>query len=199
MTTTKQRSLVTTALGLLLVLGLLMPGVAAAAEGGGDPVREAIFQGINLLIILGLILYFAGGPIKTFFAGRREGIKQDLDEAARLLAEAEQRNAELQRRLVDLSSEIEHIREASSRRAEEEADRILADARATAERIRRDAQAAVDQELRRARNELREEAADLALEIAARKLSDQVADSDRERLMDEFITRVEPGGEGATR
>jgi len=60
----------------------------------------------------------------------------------------------------------------------------------------------MDQELRRAQSELREEAADLALEIAARKLSDQVSDGDRERLIDEFITRVEPSGsagEGANR
>ena len=46
---------------------------------------------------------------------------------------------------------------------------------------------------------LRDEAADLALEMAAKKLSDTVSESDRERLMDEFITRVEPNGaaEGA--
>jgi F-type H+-transporting ATPase subunit b len=102
--------------------------------------------------------------------------------------------------LIDLNGEVEEIRELAGRRAEEEAERILADARATALRIRNDAQAAVAQELRRARVELREEAADLALEIAARKLTDQVVDADRERLMDEFITRVEPSpGEGADR
>ena len=58
-----------------------------------------------------------------------------------------------------------------------------------------------DQELRRAQAQLRDEAADLALEIAATKLTDTVGDADRERLMDEFITRVEPNGaaEGASR
>ena len=100
---------------------------------------------------------------------------------------------------MDLTSEVEEIREGASRRAEEEAERILAEARATADRIRSDAQAAVDQELRRAQAELRDEAAELALEIATQKLTDTVSDSDRERLMDEFITRVEPSGaaEGA--
>jgi F-type H+-transporting ATPase subunit b len=107
---------------------------------------------------------------------------------------------DLQRRLVDLSSEVEDIHERTTRRAEEESERILADARATAERIRNDAQAAIDQELRRAKAELRDEAATIALELAAQKLSDNVSDADRERLMDEFITRVEPSttaGQGA--
>lgn len=188
----------------LLGTGLLA-GVAQAAGGGKSDeelVKEAIFQGINLLIILGLIVYFARKPIVQFFAERRQGIQSELTEAASLLEQAEKRNSELQRRLVDLSSEIEGIKDAAGRRAEEEAERIIADARATAERIRRDASAAVDQELRRAQTELREEAADLALEIASRKLSDHVSDSDRDRLIDEFITRVEPAagaGEGVSR
>ena len=189
--------------GILFVLvGLTLSGVSRAAGGGDadhDPVTEAIYQGINLLIVLGLIFYFGRGPISEYFKTRREGIQTDLSEAAELLTAAEQRNAELQRRLVDLTSEVEEIREGASRRADQEAERILAEARATADRIRSDARAAVDQELRRAQAELREEAADLALEIAANKLTDTVSESDRERLMDEFITRVEPGNaaEGA--
>jgi F-type H+-transporting ATPase subunit b len=182
---------------------LLMAAFAgtAQASGGGDdhnPLMETIWQGVNLALVLGLIIYFGRGPISKYFSSRRDGIKTELTDAANLLNKAEQRNAELQRRLVDLASEVEDIRESASRRADEEAERILADARATAERIRRDAQAAVGQELRRAQAELRDEAADLALEMAARKLDENVGDGDRERLMDEFITRIEPAtGEGA--
>lgn len=187
-------------LGAMIGTAMLLAGAAQAAGGGDtDPVQEAIFQGINLVILLGVLGYFARGPIREFFSSRRSVIRTELDEAASLLAEAEQRNADLQRRLVDLNSEVENIREAAARRAEEEAERILADARASADRIRSDAQAAVDQELRRAQAELREEAADLALEIAARKLTENVTEGDRDRLIDEFITRVEPAAsaEGA--
>jgi F-type H+-transporting ATPase subunit b len=185
------------------MISLFVAGAAHAAGGGGDHdvVKESIFQGINLLIVLGLIYFFGRLPIKLFFSTRRETISSELDEAAQLLKQAEQRNAELQRRLGDLSSEIEDLRESAQQRAEQEAERILADARASANRIRSDAQAAIDQELRRAQAELREEAANLALEIAARKLNEHVTEADRERLMDEFITRVEPvaGAEGASR
>jgi len=187
---------------LSVLLTFVFVGVAQAAGGGDadhDPVKETMYQALNLAIILGILFYFGRGPVKEFFQGRRNGIQTELSEAAELLQAAEQRNSELQRRLVDLSSEVEEIREGAARRAEDEAERILADARATAERIRTDARAAVDQELRRAQAELREEAADLALEIAANKLEGNVSEGDRERLMDEFITRVEPNGsaEGA--
>lgn len=183
---------------------LTLSGVAFAAGDAhadeGEVLKQTIYQGLNLALLLGVLIYFGRKPISEFFSGRRSGIQSELSDAANLLAEAEQRNTELQRRLVDLGSEIEGIREEAGRRAEEEADRILVDARATADRIRRDAQAAVGQELRRAQSTLREEAADLALELAARKLDEQVGDSDRERLVDEFILRVEANsGEGVDR
>jgi F-type H+-transporting ATPase subunit b len=190
---------------MMMVMGLvLLAGTAQAADHGGQSETEilmqTLYQGANLALLLGTLFYFGRKPITEFFSTRRSGIQSELTEAADLLAEAEKRNAELQRRLVDLGSEVEGIQEEAGRRAEEEAERILADARATAERIRRDAQAAVAQELRRAQVELREEAADLALEIAARKLNEQVGEADRERLVDEFILRVEPpAGEGTRR
>lgn len=182
-------------------VGLLMAlcATGAWAAGGGEErtqaeiFKEMAWQALNLAILLGVLIHFGRKPIKNFFATRREGIQTELDQAAALLAQAEQRNAELQRRLVDLNTEVEGIKKVAGQRAQDEADRILADARAAADRIRKDAKAAIDQELRRARVELREEAADLALEIAAQKLQEEVGDGDRERLVDEFILRVEPG------
>ena len=185
--------------GFLMVL---FTGSAFAAGGGEadhDPLMEAAWQGFNLLIVLGVLVYFGRGPVGEFFATRRSNIQKELSEAADLLTKAEQRNADLQRRLVELSSEVEDIHETTTRRAEEESERILADARATAERIRNDAKTAVDQELRRAKAELRDEAATIALELAAQKLKDNVSEADRDRLIDEFILRVEPttAGQGA--
>jgi F-type H+-transporting ATPase subunit b len=182
-------------LRLVMVFGLTSS--AALASGGdndseSEVVKQTLYQLGNLLLLLGLLFYVGRKPVTEFFASRRASIQSELQQAAEILAEAEHRNADLQRRLVDLSSEVEEIKANASRRAAEDAERILADARSTAERIRRDASAAVDHELRRARTQLREEAADLAVEIAARKLNQQVVDSDRERLMDEFITRIEP-------
>lgn len=185
---------------LLAVLVLIVAGDAAAAGGAhksqAEVVRETLWQAFNLVVIVVLLVYFARKPIASYFASRRQGIQSQLSEAADLLSQAEHRNSELQRRLVDLSAELDSIRESAGRRAEEEAMRILAEARATADRIRRDAQTAVEQELRRAQSKLREEAADLALELAASKLEAGVGDADRDRLVDEFITRVQPSAAG---
>jgi len=180
----------------IVLLSCIYSSVAMASgdehAGNENALKDTLYQALNLALLLGVLFYFGRKPIAEFFATRRDGISSELDEAADLLKQAEQRNSELQRRLVDLGSEVEGIREDAGRRAEEEAERILADARATADRIRRDAQAAVAQELRRAQTQLHDEAADLAMEIAARKLTEQVGEADRDRLVDEFILRIEP-------
>jgi F-type H+-transporting ATPase subunit b len=151
-----------------------------------------LWQALNLAILLAVLVYFARKPLQNFFAERRDQIRGDLDEAARLYEEAENRNREWQRKLADLQREVDQIRVDGRRRAEEDREAILAEAEAAAERIHRDAAAAVDHELRRAQGELRKEAALLATELAERILRERIGDADRERLIDEFITRVEP-------
>jgi F-type H+-transporting ATPase subunit b len=172
------------------------PAIASGGDDGhGGDSKQMMWQAVNLVIILGVLFYAARKPVTAFFASRREQIQAGLDESAGLLRDAETRNSELQRRLADLDSELEDIREITRRRAEEESERVLAEARKSAERIQADAKAAVAQELRRAKRELRDEAAQLALDMAADLLKERIAETDRERLMDEFITRVEPGNE----
>src|SRR5262249_18810355 len=95
-----------------------------------------------------------------------------------------------QRRLVDLERELTEIRTGAQERADAERASLLADARAAAERIRSDAATAVERELRRARANLREEASQLAVELAAGILRETVTAQDRDRLIDEFIERV---------
>ena len=56
----------------------------------------------------------------------------------------------------------------------------------------------MDQEVARARQELRAEAAELATRLAAELLQEHVGDDDQRRLVDEFVSRVETSAGGGT-
>jgi F-type H+-transporting ATPase subunit b len=159
---------------LLCVLIVSLAAPALASEGGGG---SFLFRTVNFLLLIAVILYFAGKPIREFFKERRIEIQNDLQEAAEFRREAEARYAK--------------FRATSRERAEAERRRIIADANAAAERIRSDATAAIEQELRRSREVLSEEAANLAVELAANLLREHVTDADRDRLVTEFIERIE--------
>jgi F-type H+-transporting ATPase subunit b len=167
------------------------PALAAGDSEGGSGL---LFPMLNFALLIAALVYFARKPALAFFAERRSRIESDLREAAQLKKEAEERHAKWQRRLADLERELEGIRETSRERAETEREHILADARAAAERIRGEASTAIERELRRARERLRDEASELAVELAEGLLREQVTDDDRNRLLDEFIARVEDSG-----
>ena len=178
---------------LFVALGLSI-ATPAFASGGGDV--GLLYPIINFVLLIAALIYFARKPVLAFLAERRGEIQNSLKSSAELLGEAEKKFAAWQRKLADLEQELESIRVMSRQRAENERANIIADATASAARIKADARAAIEQELRRAREVLREEAADLALELAENLLRAQVDDGDRERLVTEFIERVESGGAG---
>jgi F-type H+-transporting ATPase subunit b len=169
---------------------MVMPAPAFADSAAGHT-DTLIWHAVNLALLLGLLVYFLRTPIRGFFATRRRDIEQNLERAQQVLREAEERLAEWKGRLARLDAEIQEIRRLAQERAEVERRQILADAEAAAARVRRDGAAAVAQEERRARETLRKEAADLAIELAGELLRQQVTDSDRTRLAEEFIARME--------
>jgi F-type H+-transporting ATPase subunit b len=177
-------------LAILTASLVTAPSLAHAAAEGGD-LGGFLWSIFNLAVLVAVLVYFARKPIRDYFRDRRRRIAEELDASARLLRDAETRLAEWQARIEQLDAELVELRETSRMRSAADRERILAQARATAERIRGDAAAAVDQELTRARARLREEAASLAVELAAGILEKQVTAADRKRLLDDFIERVE--------
>ncbi len=175
----------------LLAAVLLLLAAPALAAGGGEDHESLLWPAVNLVILLAVLFYFGRKPVQAFFAERRSGIRGELDDAAQLKKDAEENFSKWQRRLADLESELEEVRTTARERAETEREHILAAAQESAERVRRDATNAIEREVRRAHDRLREEASDLAVELAAGMLREQVGPADRERLLDEFITRVE--------
>ncbi len=179
----------TTHAATLGVCAWLAPGAAWAAAGGMSQVWEAV----NLILLIGVLVYFARKPVLSFLHDRRAEIEGNLESSEKLLKDAEGRLEEWSQRAAQLDTEAQSIRDDARRAAEQERDAIIADARLTADRIRKSAGAVVDRELRIARERLRSEVADLATGLAARILAEQVTSEDRSRLVDEFVQKIEQG------
>lgn len=174
-------------IGLFVAL-LLAPATAFAAEGAG--LRELLWHTFNLAILVAIIVYFAREPLREVMATRRTQIEDELGQARADLERAETQLSEWQQRMSALDAELDGIRDAVRAQAESERDRILADAESGAGRIRANAAAAVEQEARRARDLLRTESAELALARAGDLIQERISEGDRDRLFDEFLSRL---------
>ena len=180
----------------MAILWVALPA-QASGDGDGTAVMTLVWQAVNLVLVVGVIAYFARKPIAEYLDQRRQGIQQDLQNSAKLLSDAEAKLAEWNARAERLDAEFAEIRETSRRLAEEERREILDQAEATAERIRKDGSAAVEQELRRARTSLAAEAAELAVDLAAKLVAEKVTPDDQALLFDEFLSRIEADPNGS--
>ncbi len=174
---------------LPVALVLLAPVAAQAADGATQ-----LWEVANLVLLIGVLIYVARKPVMEFLGTRREEIQTNIASSEKLLTDAEGRLEEWNQKVAQLDEEAQTIRDSTKRAAEQERDAIIADAKKTAERIRNSASSVVDRELRSARESLRAEVAGLATEMAGGILAEKVNDGDRDRLVDEFIEKLEQGG-----
>ncbi len=179
----------------LAAFGILL--LADAARAADDTTRFW-FEALNLLLLLGVLLWFARRHfVNAYLAARREQIQQSIASSEQLLAEAEARLAEWQARADGLEAEVEEIKQSTRRAAEKQREAILHEAALGAERSRAETEAVTQREWFRAREALRREIADEVITRAGELLREQTSRADRARLADEFIARLEAGETGA--
>ena len=172
---------------------LVAPAAAAASEGDAG-LSHFFWEIANLLLLVGVLVYATRKPVSNYLSQRRQDIQDNLAGSEKLLESAEARLAEWNGRAARLDEEVASIKEGARRSAEAERQKVVADAHAAADRIRKTAGAAVESELRRARKRLRGEAADLAVQLAGGILEQKVTSEDQDRLVDEFIEKIEQEG-----
>jgi F-type H+-transporting ATPase subunit b len=174
---------------LLFALPLQAAEEAAAPEKFlGLPVE--LWKTANLLLFLGLLVYFLGKPFNQFFRKRREGLDELLDRAKTDREQALVLAAEMRVRLSKIESEVVEIRRRGAEEGETEKAAQLAAAEKEAENLRRSAAEEIDRRLASAKQELARAASSLAAARAKEILAQSITDEDRKRLLDDSVQNI---------
>src|SRR5438874_3300184 len=150
-----------------------------------------IFKLINMLLFIGALAYFTGGPIKRGLAGRRATIAREAEEARTRRQKADQIATDIQARLTQLEDEVKAIHERALQEGERQRRELITAAEAEAKKIVAQAQAEVDNRLKNARHELTEYAGELASQRAEQLLRERITPDDQKKLFDESVREVE--------
>jgi F-type H+-transporting ATPase subunit b len=145
----------------------------------------------NFAVMIGILVKFAGKPLKNALQGRRDAVKEKVDEANRLIEEAEHLKKSYKTKLGELDSEMEAFRRAAIQEAEQEKARIVAEAHALADRIRQQAQLAYDQEMKDAMAAVQAQIARRTLSAAETAVKQLFKREDHEKMVDEFIENLQ--------
>jgi len=181
---------------VVTVLGIVGFAAIAWAAGGGEEVDlkaqliDFAWRIVNFIILLYILYKLMWKKMKSFFASRREGIQSSLDEAEVVKADAEKKFKEYDEKIKKAEEEIQGISAMIKAQGEEEKKRIIADAERASVKMKEDAKARMEQELKKAKNELRMEASELAVQMAEDILKKKVTKEDHEGMVREYLDRM---------
>jgi len=185
-------------LQFLVVIAILLVAAVAGAAGGGEhhvdnaaQLKDLGWRVLNFAVLLGIVLWaLKKANVKGSLADRQAQIEKNLTEAREAREAAEAKLKEYVGKLEKANQEVDELRSAMLKEAEAEKQRIIAEAQISAAKVAAQAVQAADQEVLKARTELRAEAAKLAVELAAGKLTGSVVQADHDRLVQDYLGKV---------
>lgn len=148
---------------------------------------------ISFGILLWVLYKFAFPPILEALETRERKIRESIEQAEQNRVTAEQRLAEYEAKLNGAAQEAEAIvadAKAKAQRLLEENEQRL---RTESERIQSETTQEIERERRKALQDIRNEAADLALTVAERVLERSLSDDDHRRLAQQAVQAVAAG------
>lgn len=179
---------------MTLFAALFFPDLWASSSAGVEEhaasVTEIIFPLINFVIFLYLIKRFLLPVVRSHLRSRREQIVAALGEADESKRRAGEMVRDYRARLGRMAEEANRLREELRADGEREKAKLLREAEELAGKIKADADFLAEQEIKLARQRLREEIARLAQEAAQKLIQSHLTPDDQKRLVEEFLSEV---------
>ena len=180
------------AFGIFLAATPLWAAEAEAHEEG--PSMGLVYWGINFLILTIVLLYFLRKPAKEFFASRASLIRENIEHARALKANAEKKYQEYENRLKSIEKEMQDLIGNLKKDGELEKRRLIENAEQQAANLKSNSERVLQQELRKAKEDLKKEAVSLATDLAEDLIRKNVTPEDQGRIVDQYLDKMEKLG-----
>ena len=180
----------------LVIFSIAFASCAFAAEEGGHSslVKEYVWKIINFGILIAILFKFGKKPLGDFLKKRTELIEKTLNEAKEAKEAALKALKEAEDRVRTKDTEVKEILDAARKSGELERDRIIEETAKLKDKILEQAKTNIDYELKHAKESIKAEAVELAMELAEKKLKEKLTREEQEKLLDESLVKI--GGKG---
>lgn len=146
-----------------------------------------LFTLVNLFILYKFMKKLLFKPVQNMIDSRQKEIDDLYADAGRSKAEAEALKTQYEGQLSEANAERERILKAAHQRALQQQETMLREAQEQAARTLKRADEQIKLEKKQARNELKNEVSDMAVQIAGAVLARDVKPAEHEALIDSFI------------
>ncbi len=144
----------------------------------------------NTLITFAIVRKFLFNPVRAMIAARQAEVQDMYKEAEQSQTEAEKLRAEYTTRLAKAKEEAAEITKSASHRATVRSEEILKEASQQAADMMQKAEVSIEQERKKARNEIKQEITGLSVMIASKIVEKDISEQDHKRMIEDFISKV---------
>jgi F-type H+-transporting ATPase subunit b len=184
------RSLPITVALLFAAMAAFPGAVLAAEESNRWGAWFSVGRWFNLLLVVGVLVWFTRKPLANFFAGRSQAIRDQLAEAQKARLDAEAKLAAMESRMSRLVDELKEIAQTSEKEAQDEYLRLLASAEQDAQKIVERSRQEIEGMTRTAQKELKLHAAELSVRLSEEMIQSGITKEDHERLFARFVEKL---------
>jgi F-type H+-transporting ATPase subunit b len=178
---------------LLVSLALAAGGEAAHGEAHGispTKITDFIWRTVNFVVFAGLLVYLVSKYIVKLISQRSTDIAETLEDLETRKVEAEAALLAAQERLAQVGAEREKLMEQFRAEGEAEKEKIIEKAEMVAARIKEMAALSIEQETKKAAQELRKEVAEQATQMAEELIRKEITPTDQNKLVEEYLQKV---------
>lgn len=159
----------------------------AIAEVGNPMLGNIIVVSGSFLILMFLLKHFAWGPISDILKKREDKIANDLDSAEKSRINSAKMEQEREQQLLASRSDAADIIKNAKESGELSRQNILKETQEEVERLKSKAQTDIMLERDTALNSVKDDVADLSLQIAAKILNKELSPEMHESLINQYI------------
>ena len=149
-----------------------------------------IAQLCNLFLQVFLIKKFLFKPIRNILEKRKALADAEIREAERAKEEATAIKTEYEENMKNAREKANEILTTAQKSAQAQSEDIIREASKQAVSIKEKAERDIEQEKRKAVNEIKNEIGGMAMEIAGKVIEREIKAEDHTKLIDEFIEKV---------
>jgi len=165
---------------------------AEHGEGGhGESWLSVFWRIANFVILAWGLWYLLRKPVERYLEARADQIQKGLVDAAMMRSHASSQIQDIEARMKALPAEIDRLQARGAEEIAAEQVRIREAAELERQRLMEQARRDIDLQLQAARRDLTTHAANLAVDLAEKKIAREITPADQLRLVDQYVARME--------
>lgn len=172
---------------LVTALILICTALPAYAAGGSLLSSEMAFKAINFILLLIILHKFARKPIAKMLSNSAENTKKTVDSAKEELAAAKAKLADYEAKITNLEKDLVAREESAMAAIEADKEKMIADAKEQALKLEEQAQNRIEQDILKAKTEIREFLVSESVQFAEKIISEEIGSKEQKALVENYV------------